>query len=187
MGGDFGPQQSLLDRARAALDAGDALTAIVELTSIVKSDPANAEAWEWLGVAQHRAGNLESARGALERAIVLVPQRARAHLHLARILRQLRELDTAVQEVQAALLLDPLDPDAQRLQQELAQDIRSVRDHTSDGFAVVKPAPNPLQQPPGAWARIPCPVCGFRNFITARTCARCGSLLPEGEDVRPVE
>lgn len=187
MDGSAGAKSSALDRARAAMAAGDALAAVAQLSGLVADNPGDAEAWEWLGVAQQHAGNLEQAKEALERATSLAPQRPEGHLRLARVLRSSQELEYAVQEVQAALLLDPANAEAQELQKELAQDIRSIRDHAGDGFAAVKRSEDPLRNPPGAWARLECPVCGFRNFITARTCARCGSFLPESEDVRPVE
>ncbi|MGC8667714.1 MAG: tetratricopeptide repeat protein [Chthonomonadales bacterium] len=184
---DTEPNVCALDRARAALAAGDALAAVAQLSGIVALSPEDAEAWEWLGAAQLKAGNLAQARDALERATILEPQRPRAHLQLARVLKLKQEYDYAIQEVQAALLLDPHNVEAKQLQEDLAQDLRALRDHTTEGFAVVKSAANPLEHPPGVWAQLPCPICGFHNFITARTCARCGSLLPEGDDMRPAE
>ncbi len=92
-----------------------------------------------------------------------------------------------MEEVEAALLIKPDYAGARDLRQQLSARIKDQNCHVEEGFAVVSPGANPLTQSQGRWAQVKCPSCGAMSFITARTCSRCGSLLPEVDDVVVLE
>ena len=61
-------------------------------------------------------------------------------------------------------------------------DIRS-----DENFAVVDSDTQRLNDPEAAWSKLICENCGAMNFVTARTCSRCGIYLHGEREVIPVE
>lgn len=97
----------MLQDVTSALRAGDAATALATATRWTTAEPDNADALFWLAQARGAAGDLAGAADALDRALVLAPQRAdlltlRGYLDL-----QGRDLDKAAAGLSAALAQDP--------------------------------------------------------------------------------
>jgi tetratricopeptide (TPR) repeat protein len=187
MSAESSTSQQPLRAARAALKRKQAGPAVRHLDSLLARERDHAEAWELLGIAHTMAGDVPAARRAFEEATRRAPQRASAHYNFALFLAGINELDEAVLENQAALYLAPTHSGALSLQRTLAERIR-FREHTADvGFAAVGKGAGPSRDPEAAWNHLECPICGARNFVTVRVCARCGNLLPEAEEIVPVE
>ena len=180
---------SRLEEARAALRKGEPLAAIAILKRSIADSGSSAEAEELLGIAQTQAGNRKAALEAFRRATELEPSRATAHFNYAVVLAQDRDsLDEAVEENQAALLINPGYAQALALQETLRTKIRERAWRTEEDFKVVDVGDvDPRHRPGGQFAKLECPVCGGMNFATARVCVRCGSLIPEVEEIVPVE
>jgi tetratricopeptide (TPR) repeat protein len=176
-----------LERARDAIKRGEPLAAIVQLRAHLSVSDDSAEAEEVLGIAQWQAGNKDRAFEAFNRATSLDPGRASAHFNYAICLDGAGRLDDAIEEVQTALYIKPDYGAAKSLEQRLRRKLQDRIGHSDANFAVVDKGDDPLLQSSGEWARLKCVSCGSMNFITARSCARCGSYLPEVEDVIPVE
>ena len=175
--------------ARAALVRGEPLAAIAILKREYTESGASGELAELLGIAHTQAGNRHAALDSFRDATELEPGRATAHFNYAVLLAQDRHtLDEAVEENQAALLIKPDYPQALALQETLRTRIRERAWRTEEGFSVVQVGDvDPRHRSEGAFVKLECPVCGGMNFSTARVCQRCGSLIPEMEEIVPVE
>jgi tetratricopeptide (TPR) repeat protein len=159
----------------------------VEVLKQVLTEEETAEGCELLGIAQSMCGNGKAARAAFQMATRLEPGRASAHYNYAVILADANELDEASTENNTALYIDPAHAGANALQQQLKRRLQE-RDYTSHlGFEAVGRGEDVTKATVGRWANLDCPICGAKNFMTARTCTRCGSLIPEMDDVIPVE
>jgi tetratricopeptide (TPR) repeat protein len=177
------------DEARAALRKGEPLSAVAILKRCIADSGTSAEAEELLGIAQTQAGNRHAALEAFRRATEMEPSRATAHFNFAVVLAQDKDsLDEAVEENQAALLINPGYTQALALQESLRTRIRERAWRTEEDFQVVDVGDvDPRHRPGGQFAKLECPICGGMNFATARVCVRCGSLIPEVEEIVPVE
>lgn len=101
-----------LDAIKAQLEAGQVHEALKALETAVKQEPENAEAHFLLGIAYFKTGAYEKARVAFNQTLKLDPDRAAAvHHNLGALAIQMDDLDTAIAEFQAALALEPDDPD----------------------------------------------------------------------------
>ncbi len=101
-----------LEAIKSQMDAGKVNEALTALETAVKQEPQNAEAHFLLGVAYFKTGAYEKAREAFNRTMKLDPERAAAvHHNLGALAIQMEDLDTAVAEFQAALGIEPDDPD----------------------------------------------------------------------------
>jgi tetratricopeptide (TPR) repeat protein len=73
------PQENPGDKARvsgyAALEANQGAKAVAAFSAALKADPADADAWAGLGIAQLRAQRYQAARESLSKALELDPQR----------------------------------------------------------------------------------------------------------------
>ena len=183
------PAADLIDAARSALRKRQPLAAVAQLRLALTHNPRDTEAAELLGVAHSLAGNRAGALEAFRLATELEPGRATAHYNYALILSQDKnDLDDAVQENQTALLINPGYVQALALQEALRKKIQERAWRTDEDFAVVDAGVvDPRRQTNGAFAKLQCPICGGMNFATSRTCARCGSLIPELDEIIPVE
>ena len=72
-----------------------------------KTHPESADAFQHLGEAQERAGDLQAAAKSYQRALVLKPDSAELHCHVARVLYQGGALQPAAELYRRALALDP--------------------------------------------------------------------------------
>ncbi len=101
-----------LETIQAQIDAGEFAAARVVLEQIVASDNTNAEAYFMLGLACFNMQDYSKAKEFFGRSVDLDPSRAAAvHHNLGALAYQTGEMATAVQEFQAALKVDPNDPD----------------------------------------------------------------------------
>ncbi len=178
-----------INAAKAALLKREALAAIVHLRQALTEQPQNSEAAELLGVAHSQAGNREAALESFRLATELERGRATAHYNYAFLLFQDKDsLDEAIEENQAALMIKPDYAQALALQETLRQRIRERAWRSEEDFAVVQTGDvDPRHQASGTFVQLQCTICGGMNFSTARTCVRCGSLIPEMDEIVPVE
>ncbi|MBN1259780.1 MAG: tetratricopeptide repeat protein [Anaerolineae bacterium] len=101
-----------LEMIKARLEAGAYSEALDMLEDFVQGDSNNAEAQFLLGLAYFNTGAYEKARQAFENTLELDPTRAGAvHHNLGALAIQMDDLNTAIQEFQAALDVEPDDPD----------------------------------------------------------------------------
>lgn len=174
---------------RSALEAlrHGRIRAVLSLHAATPDSLDSAQAMELVGISHARLRHADEARAAFERAIRLDPKRVSAHYNFALFLAGQGALDDAVEENGVALFLQPDHAEAEALQHALAVRVRERTDHGTEGFAVVSADAGGVSSPSPAFARLVCAMCGAPNFVTARTCKRCGSLLPETDPIIPVE
>jgi Flp pilus assembly protein TadD len=86
--------------------------AMVELRRVLVTDPQNAYAYHFLGVAFFEMGEIEAARDAYAACLKLAPAHLGARVALCHVLRILGNLRDALREGTAALSRSPGDPDA---------------------------------------------------------------------------
>ncbi|MBN2002325.1 MAG: tetratricopeptide repeat protein [Anaerolineae bacterium] len=102
-----------LTAIQAQIDSGEFATARTNLEQLVASDNTNAEAYFLLGLACFNLQDYQKAREFFARSMELDPGRTAAvHHNLGALAYQTGEMDTAVQEFQAALAIDPNDADS---------------------------------------------------------------------------
>lgn len=97
----------LLSSAKKWHLEGDFKRAEQAYRKILRSDPRNAEALHWLGVAAQQQGRIADAIEPLRRAIAERPDRAEYHTNLGVVLAQAGQIDAAIDAYERALLLDP--------------------------------------------------------------------------------
>jgi spermidine synthase len=111
---------NLLRTAKSFLDAGDDDQAINRSQQLLDFGRDCAEAYEIIGVAMTRKGNLEDGIANLRKALEVDPDRASAHQHLGQALLEQAQngantLDEAKEEWRKAIKLDPsIEQDLQR-------------------------------------------------------------------------
>lgn len=98
--------QHLLQTALAKHRAGDLAGAAPLYRQVITQDPANADAYQLLGVVAQQLGKPALARDLLEQAVALQPRHAPALANLALLLRQQGALDDALARAQAAVAAD---------------------------------------------------------------------------------
>jgi tetratricopeptide (TPR) repeat protein len=86
--------------------------ALLALRDVLKAQPNNPYAYNYLGVAFFEIKNLEAARDAYRAALRLAPNYLGARVSLSHVLRQLGDHDGALNEAREALRRFPKDPDA---------------------------------------------------------------------------
>ena len=86
--------------------------AIAEFKAAVQADPKLGEAWQNLGRAEVRKGDLAEAQRVLERAAKELPKDADLRIDLSVALRQGKKLDQALAAAREAVQLAPGSPDA---------------------------------------------------------------------------
>jgi Flp pilus assembly protein TadD len=85
--------------------------ALVELRTVLQSDPTNPYAFYFLGIALYERGELEPARDAYRACLRVAPGHLGARVALSHVLRALGDLRGAIQEGTAALTQAPGDAD----------------------------------------------------------------------------
>ena len=96
-----------LTDARAALQNGHVDVALQQLLRITSAEPANADAFSLLAMANVHAKKLPDAQRAIRRAIELSPKNADFHLTAANIAQDLGQLDVAAELLRHAVQLQP--------------------------------------------------------------------------------
>ena len=86
--------------------------AMAELRRVLQSDPQNAYAYHYLGVAFFEVGEHEAARDAYTACLKLAPKHLGARVALCHVLRMTGDLRGALREGTAALSQSPGDSDA---------------------------------------------------------------------------
>ena len=183
---DSSPYAATLAQARAALQSGQGVSAIAILKSISPDLTNRSDYYETLGMAQTVAGNNTAAKEAFRTATRIEPGKFSAHFNYAVFLVRIDDMDEATEENQTALLIDPGNVKAHELQAKIRKRLQE-RDYVSDeGFEAVGSGGNPMNQT-GRWSNLVCPTCGAKNFMTARVCKNCQALIPEMDELIPVE
>jgi tetratricopeptide (TPR) repeat protein len=90
-----------------ALSAGDAATAMTELTAACEARPEDAHAHHGLGLAALEVGKLDLASAHLERAVALAPDHAMRHVDLGRVRLREGRPALAIEEAERARAIDP--------------------------------------------------------------------------------
>jgi Flp pilus assembly protein TadD len=103
---------SAVDEATELLHEERFREAMVELRDVIKSDPRNAYAYYFLGIAFFEVGEMESARDAYAACVKLAPGHLGARVALSHVLRMLGDTRGAVREGMEVLERAPNDPDA---------------------------------------------------------------------------
>ena len=93
--------------ARTSLQHGRIEEALLQLSKITSAEPANAEAFSLLAMANVGAQKLAEAQRAIARAIAIHPQNADYHLTAANIEQDRGNLSAAVEILRHAILLRP--------------------------------------------------------------------------------
>ena len=103
----FAADNSLNDKAKAALEAGHVNEAADLLQQQVKVEPRDYEAWFLLGVSQARIQRYHPAIESFRRVIELRPDLAEPHNNLAVIYNELGDVKAAVHELEQSLKKHP--------------------------------------------------------------------------------
>jgi tetratricopeptide (TPR) repeat protein len=103
-----GPRALL--KGKKLLERGDYAGAVEELKTAVSLLPANAQAWNYLGVAEQRAGQPDDAAAAYNRALKLNRDLTEAHFNLGCLWLEQNKPDTARNEFTAFVLRRGNDP-----------------------------------------------------------------------------
>ena len=111
--------QELRERAREATVLGSLARAEELLQRAVALDPADASAWNDLGVVLVRRGQLPRGIEAIQRSLALDPQNAEAHRNLAVALERDGQTLGAAAHYRAFLALAPGHPDRAQIEQRL--------------------------------------------------------------------
>jgi len=86
--------------------------ALLFLREVLKSDPSNAYAFYFLGVALYESGELEAARDAYRACLAQAPKHLGARVALSHVMRELGDSREAIREGMSALAIAPGDSDA---------------------------------------------------------------------------
>jgi tetratricopeptide (TPR) repeat protein len=91
---------------------GDLAGAETHYRALLRLQPRNLDAWNYLGAIQANSDRVEEASNAFRRAIELDANNGFAHLHLANLLAGERRFDEAFKHAEAAVRALPRDPAA---------------------------------------------------------------------------
>lgn len=114
-----------VDRARAAVEAGDAKLARTDLDRAAALDPAEPAAWLLSATLARRGGDLERAAADIARALTLAPRDADALAEAGNIALLLGERDSARRAWEAAVKAAPGSDAAARARQALSGNFQS--------------------------------------------------------------
>lgn len=104
------PGPRALLRGERLIEAGDYADAVVQLETAVRLLPAEARAYNHLGLAYHGAGRLDDAVAAYQRALLLDRDLAAARYNLGCLYLERRNPTNAVAELTTYTALQPTDP-----------------------------------------------------------------------------
>ncbi len=179
--------QAGLERARSDIRNGQYFRALKALEDLHRGSAATTAVLELLGIARAKTGNLDGACEALEQATRRSPSDPSPHFNYAVLLAQMGRLDDAASEIDVTLYLCPNHAGALALRNNVVMRLRNRAYRSHDGFTTVAHRPDPVGKPSSEWARLKCQSCGSLNFVTAKVCSRCGTLLSQDEPVIPLE
>lgn len=101
-----------VEEATELLQEGDVPKAMLELRDVIKRQPNNPYAYQYLGVAFFEIKNLEAARDAYRASVRLAPDYLGARISLSHVLRMMSDHDGALNEAREALRRFPKDGEA---------------------------------------------------------------------------
>jgi Flp pilus assembly protein TadD len=101
-----------VEEATELLQEGNVPAAMLALRDVLKEDPNNPYAYNYLGVAFFEIKNLEGARDAYAAAVRVAPEYLGARVALSNVRRLLGDHDGALREARAALRRFPKDGEA---------------------------------------------------------------------------
>jgi Flp pilus assembly protein TadD len=101
-----------VEDATELLQEGRYPEALLALRDVIKAQPNNPYAYNYLGVAFFETRNLEAARDAYRAAVRLAPEYLGARVSLSNVLRMLGDADGALAQAREALRGFPKDGDA---------------------------------------------------------------------------
>lgn len=101
-----------VEEATELLQEGRIPDAMLVLRDVIKAQPNNPYAYNFLGVAFFEIKNLEGARDAYAAAVRVAPEYLGARVALSNVLRLLGDHDRALREARVALHRFPKDADA---------------------------------------------------------------------------
>ena len=104
------PGPRALLEGKKCLDRGDYAEAVAQFRTATTLLPANAQAWNYLGVACQRAGQPADAVAAYTRALALDRDLMEAHYNLGCLWLEQNKTDAAMTEFTACTLRRPNDP-----------------------------------------------------------------------------
>lgn len=113
----------LLQRGRAALDAGDHEAAIEHLSALVDHAPEFAEGWHARATAFFRAGAYGPAMRDIREALSLNPQHFGALTGLGTILEETGRPERALEVYRAAIAIHPHQPTIKRALESLEREL----------------------------------------------------------------
>jgi predicted O-linked N-acetylglucosamine transferase (SPINDLY family) len=96
-----------LPQAVGLLQSGRVEDALRQLASLASAQPANADVFSWLAIANVRARNIQDAQRAIEQAIALNPANSGFYLTAANVQQDLGNLPAAVDLLRQAIRIDP--------------------------------------------------------------------------------
>lgn len=98
---------ALLTQSAQAHQKGDLPRAVVGYGKILERDPANADAWNNLGVALRGLKRFQASVSCYRRSIALRPRNASTYANMGNVLRDLGRVKEAVQALEQAITLAP--------------------------------------------------------------------------------
>ncbi len=101
-----------VEEATELLQEGRIQEAMLALRDVIKAQPNNPYAYNYLGAAFFEIKNLEAARDAYRAAVRVAPDFLGARVALSHVLRMLGEADAALNEAREALRRFPKDGEA---------------------------------------------------------------------------
>ncbi len=105
------PGPRALLKGRKLLERGDYVAAVAQLKTATALLPADAQAWNYLGVAYQRAGQPTDAAPAYQRAITLDRDLVEAHYNLGSLWLEQNKPEAAITEFTAYTLRRPNEPE----------------------------------------------------------------------------
>lgn len=167
----------LIAAARQSASQSRLVQAVGLLEQVQEGDAYLAHAMDLLAQIHWKLGNVAAARSAFERTTLAAPGCADAHFHFAKFLNTFNDVDEAMNENQTALLIQPKHAGALELHEVLRLRLRDRHCHSEESFALVGAGADPLHRTQGDFVNSRCDNCGNMNFMTARTCTRCGHFM----------
>jgi len=110
--GDDAANWEAVEEATELLQEARYPDAMLALRDVIKAQPNNPYAYNYLGVAFFEIKNFEAARDAYRAAVRLAPSYLGARVALSNVLRGLGDTDGALREAKEALRRFPKDPEA---------------------------------------------------------------------------
>lgn len=101
-----------VDEATELMNEGRFVETLVVLREVIKRNPRNAYAYNFLGSALFETGQLEASRDAYRAALRLRPGYLGARVSLAHVLRKLGDINGSLSQANEALRQSPGDGDA---------------------------------------------------------------------------